>query len=259
MSVQCHVCDAETKAASPVSWCQSCGAMLFPAAKGPEVLVAHGSEPLALQIGQAVAAAGMRPLRVVQGTDAMRLIETRRPPAAVLDVALAEIFAFQLIERLRASPAVAATKVILVASVFNKTAYKRRPSSLYGADDYVEQHHIVDHLPERLCRLLGLPAPALGDVASRRAALSGHDLPDAPDEGARARLMARNIVADIALYSKDEIGKAVNGDWPQGLRDALDEGRRLLAARVDPRSYAGQDPILDAFLALLRELREVRP
>ena len=50
--------------------------------------------------------------------------------------------------------------VILIASVFNKTAYKRTPHSLYGADDYVEQHHIPDMLPVKLARLIGLPRAA---------------------------------------------------------------------------------------------------
>ncbi len=47
------------------------------------------------------------------------------------------------------------TKVVLVASVYRKTRYKRNPISLYGADDYVEQHHIHDKLPGKIARLLG--------------------------------------------------------------------------------------------------------
>ena len=45
------------------------------------------------------------------------------------------------------------TRVVLVASIYNRTGYKRRPTSLYGADDYVEQHHIPDALVGKLERL----------------------------------------------------------------------------------------------------------
>ena len=50
--------------------------------------------------------------------------------------------------------------VVLVASVYRPTGYKRRPTRLYGADDYIEIHHLGDALSVKLRRLLGLPARA---------------------------------------------------------------------------------------------------
>ncbi len=231
--------------------------MVFGAGEGPEVLIGHGAEVLAEQIGLALSASGLRAVRVASGDKVPALATKRRPRAVVLDVALEGVMAFQVIDWVRKQPGLEGVKVVLVASVFNRTAYKRRPSSLYGADDYVEQHHIRDHLPERLCALLGLPAPRAGDVQRR----IGGTLEGGPevDLRERARAVARQIVADIALYHQADIARASRGEPAPGLTGALDEGRRMLADVVDPRTYAGDDPILDALRALISELSRLSP
>jgi DNA-binding response OmpR family regulator len=258
MKTDCPLCGVAVALESSAAWtrCASCEGMVFSPSDGPEVLVVHGSEALSEQVGRVVAAAGMRPVRAQSGQQALTLVPVRRPRALVLDVALEGVMAFQILEWLRRSPEHAGIKVVLVASVFNKTAYKRTPSKLYGADDYVEQHHIPDRLPEKLCALLGLQAPRAPTELQRRAVVN---LDRRLDLGGRDRVraLARQIVADIALYHQDDIALASRGQPAPGLPRALDEGRQLLADLVDPRTYAGEDPILDAFRFLISELSEL--
>ena len=100
---------------------------------------------------------------VGEGRAALAALE-RRPAALVLDVALPAVHAYEIVEEVkRRAPD---TRVVLVASIYNRTGYKRRPTSLYGADDYVEQHHIPDALLVKLERLIG-PAPRVDRRARR--------------------------------------------------------------------------------------------
>lgn len=256
MSVNCYVCGtplATPEVGRSSSTCGSCGTRSFLNAKGPAVLVAHASEALADQIGSVLTLAGMTPLIVRSGEQAFKLLEVTQLRGVVLDVALDEVMSFQIIERIKATPSLSHLKIVLVASVYNKAAYKRRPSSLYGADDYVEQHHIPDHLPERLCRLLGLPPPQVTDVEARRRVLASVDPRHDLTGKERVRALALSIVADIALYYQEDVIKVSKGEPAQHLPAALNEGRRLLAEMVDPRSYAGEDPILDAFRTFLTD------
>src|SRR5205807_6370680 len=97
---------------------------------------------------------------VAEGRQASAAL-ARKPSALVLDVALPDVHAFELVEE--AHNKAPEIRVVLVASVYNRTGYKRRPTSLYGADDYVEQHHIPDSLLVKLERLIG-PAPRHVDL-----------------------------------------------------------------------------------------------
>ena len=78
------------------------------------------------------------------------------PSALVLDVAVGGRLAYEVVEEARKH---ASTRVVLIASIYNRTGYKRRPTSLYGADDYVEQHHIPDALVPKLSSIGDPPAP----------------------------------------------------------------------------------------------------
>jgi CheY-like chemotaxis protein len=230
--------------------------LIFHDPGGPPVVVAHEADAIAQQIGVALVDAGFAPIRVERGRDAVRLIEAHNPPAVVLDVALTDTMSFQVIEHIRGSAELSGVKVILVASVFNRTAYKRRPESLLGADGYVEQHHITDHLPERLAALLGLPVPSSShrmgaDVRQRL--LDGEARTDLAG-GDRVRALARSIVADIALYHEADFRRAAAGGEVAELKQALAEGRRLLREMVHEEDLGGLDPIGAAYDEILRTM-----
>jgi CheY-like chemotaxis protein len=80
------------------------------------------------------------------GREALDAVERIRPQLLLLDVALPTMFGFEVCERVRQNPELAGLKIVLIASIYDKTRYKRSPNSLYGADDYIEKHHIPDSL-----------------------------------------------------------------------------------------------------------------
>lgn len=238
--------------------CPSCQGMVFKNIDGPRVVVGHESEKISQQTGEVLLESGFCPLRAKDGEEVLRIFESHKPPAAVLDVALSKILAFQVIHYLRARPDLKDTKVVLIASVYSKTAYKRKPQSLYGADDYVEQHHIPDKLPVKLSSLMKLGE---SEVVRDEAVLQRADLiREAERRGdleglRRVRTVAHNIVADIALYNQSDIERVVKTGDLDVMASVLQEGRRLLTEMVDIRYVRDADPIMDAFQALIDGMR----
>lgn len=236
--------------------CDVCDTMVFRRATGATVLIAHESEPMCQQLGAVLLADAFHPVRAADGAETLFLLSQITPAAAVLDVGLPRINTFEVIERLREDPVLGAVKIIILASVFNKTAYKRRPTSLYGADDYVEQHHIPDLLPAKLSRLLGRDPAAVS--SGMRATISriaaAHERPELHGIR-RVRALAQAIVADIALYHETEINEAIGSGQLSALQGPLAEGRRILAELATDDDYPSSDPIEEAFAALLDSLR----
>jgi predicted Zn finger-like uncharacterized protein len=226
------------------------------------VLVATDGPEFRSLIGEVLEAAGCELRLVASGEEAWAAAGSWLPQVVLLDVALPGLPAFEICERLRGTPALAGTGIILIASVFQQTRYKRAPTSLYGADDYIEKHHIRDRLPGKVARLLapgpaprpaaapppapaGAPAVVAGAVtAHEKEILVREELP----AGLRAtqrhglerlqenlRRFARIIVSDIALYNQDLVERGVReGTFTELLAKELDEGRRLYQTRVPP-------------------------
>jgi len=88
------------------------------------------------------------------GKQALETVEKVTPDVLLLDVALPTMFGFEVCERVRQNPALSKVKIVLIASIYDKTRYKRSPNSLYGADDYIEKHHIPDSLVAMIYRLV---------------------------------------------------------------------------------------------------------
>ncbi len=242
------------------------------------VLVAHDDQKLRESATQVMRVAGYEVVGVVDGESARVLLRSQPIPVAlVVDVALPRVAAYELcddIQRLGLP-----TKVILIASVFSKTAYKRRPTSLYGAHDYVEQHHIIDQLAPKLERALmmdrGAPASPiphrrLSDTAQHRAlriqeageARMAFRYTSRKDGIERAQRLARLIVADILLYCGDEVegwrSTGSSGAIPIKLADDMDEGRRLFDLRVPAEIAEERDFLSEALTELLETHASLR-
>jgi DNA-binding response OmpR family regulator len=223
------------------------------------VLVATDGPEFRSLIDDVLHAAGFELRQAGTGEETWEAIGAWRPQVVLLDVALPGTPSFEICDRVRAKPSLAGTGIILIASVFQQTRYKRAPTSLYGADDYVEKHHIRDRLPGKIERLLPQsaaasvpppPAPAAppasppaGLISEReREALVREELPAALRERrqpglerlqASLRRFARIIVSDIALYNQDLVERGIReGTFTELLAKELDEGRRLYRTRV---------------------------
>ncbi|HEY2747918.1 MAG TPA: response regulator, partial [Polyangia bacterium] len=91
-----------------------------------EIVVAHESEAIREAIARLCADAGYAVRAVGEGRAALAAIDAA-PAALVLDVALPGVHAYEIVEESkRRAPA---TRIVLVASIYNRTGYKRRPTS----------------------------------------------------------------------------------------------------------------------------------
>jgi CheY-like chemotaxis protein len=235
------------------------------------IVVAHESEPIREAIRRLCLDAGYRVHAVGEGQAALAAL-AEQPAALVLDVALPAVHAYEVVEEAkRRAPD---TRIVLVASIYNRTGYKRRPTSLYGADDYVEQHHIPDALLVKLERLIG-PAPRAVELPAPDAVTpEGERIRDAGEERLspmaaksaptsqmieRAERLARLIVADIALYNGDALDAADHHghemELEARLRLDLEEGRLLFDLRVPAEVRRTRDFIAEALAEIRRQRR----
>jgi len=224
------------------------------------VLFAHERPSVARAATHVLQAWGFEVESVADGDAAARALEQRRYDALVVDVALPRRPGYELVELARCGGATrGAQVVVLVASVFRKTSYKRRPERLYGADDYVELHHLGDMLPEKLARHLGRPAvPAPRAEARANAVVQAEG--DARLGRESPRELAALIVADVVLYNGDRIAQTRSlGEARAALRDDLSVAADLLRHVHDGREYEAIASVEAAFTALMHTMgrREV--
>ena len=231
------------------------------------VLVAHDSDLIREAVARLCGEAGYLVRAVATGHEALRVLDEQRPAAMVLDVALPGIFSYELLEHVRGT--LLPTRTVLIASVYNRAGYKRRPTSLYGADDYVEQHHIPDLLLPKLSKLLGAPMPD-GKIVDAAVLRETEPIREGGEarlrirygsraEGLdRARRLARLIIADIALYHRDLHAIERDDERDARLREDLEEGRLLFELRVPRDLREGTDFIGEALSELLKARREGR-
>lgn len=229
------------------------------------VLVAHDSDQIRQATERVLREAGYKTVGVKDGRQARGALFADEPPQAmVVDVGLSGEPAYQLVADIRHHDL--PVKVVLVASVYSKTAYKRRPTSLYGADDYIEQHHIPDELVNKLVRLM--PGSATPTPGWQRGQAAHDPLQEtsvvrhireageeritfhftcAEEDVARARRVARLILADALLYNGSAVEEGLkNGDLEERIRNDLDAVRELFARRVPPEIASAEDYVGEA-------------
>jgi len=234
------------------------------------VVCAHESASILETMRAAVEQSGFAAITTDDGDEVMRLLREPVPPALlVVDVALPGRAGFEIIDEIRKLNL--PTRTILVASVYSQTGYKRRPASLYGADDYIEQHHIEDGLPQKIEALLPRPAPPGSDRPTRPAASTAKGAPEGADERLsfdsgesaqdaefRAQRLAWLIVADVLLYNGDGIAELQRtGVMGPRVRRDLDEGRAIFALRVPEAARGQRDWIGEALEQFLAGRRRV--
>ena len=250
------------------------------------VMIAHSDKELCGTINNLVTSAGFEGILGHNGSDVLASMDTMKPQVAVVDVALEGLYAFEVVDKVRRRPGLENVKIILLSSVYNKAAYKRSPSSLYGADDYIEKHHLPDDLVMKINRLLVGAAPAQGPAEAGEKEESGKQLSSA--EGAsqsldfihtvnekiqsaeehevaandvpereRAERLARIIVSDISLYYQDRVDEGIlEGNWSDLLASEIKEARRLFSERFPSPQIQNSKILEAAFLDLLEKRRK---
>ncbi|PLX88318.1 MAG: hypothetical protein C0618_04580 [Desulfuromonas sp.] len=217
------------------------------------VLIAHGYPRSFVELKAVLTQDDLTILTCDDNESALQLLRDNPVRILLLDVALTGSFPFELIDEARNKPTEQPVKIILLPSVYNKTAYKRRPTSLYGADAYLELHHVGDRLLpllRELCPDLGLEEPTAGFYQS---SVGEERQVDSTVEETAAEELARLLIADIALYHQEQIDRGLKeGDPALFLSTELAEGQRLLSERIDADVLARIDYLrlaLDQFAA----------
>jgi predicted Zn finger-like uncharacterized protein len=258
-------------------------ATALPVSGGVRVLVAHSDVSLCEMIGELLEKHGMTGQSCHEGTQALQLMQEQPPHVALVDVALPGLYAFEVVEKIRTRPGLADVKIILLSSVYNKMAYKRTPSSLYGADGYIEKHHIACDLIPRINQLATNAHPLDNSVlvSTREPVVAAQAVSTAEETADRAyseelndrireaeavetmpamsgellekaHRLARNIVSDIALYNQDKVEAGIrNNAFYKVLQKEIEEGRRLFNERYSPKDCGGKDVLqleFDAFI-----------
>lgn len=292
--------DSRVKAAGVILRCVRCRTMFRLAGKAPAsrpgpgegmvrrdgtpvtVLVANESPDFCAAVERTLSSEPFRVICSHDGREAMTIIEKTLPDVVLLDVALPTLYGFEICEQVRDNQALSTVKTILIASIYDKTRYKREPQSLYGADDYIEKHHIPDALAAKIYRLVfgqqaveaeaGDGAEAEGEVCGE-AAGDGSPADEAAQEEvreeirldeeaktrvmedpdlaaahAKARRLARIIVTDIALYNQKKVEEGIrNGTFRELFSEEMREGRLLFGRRVPDTVREGTSYLEDAF------------
>lgn len=222
----------------------------------PRILFAHERRGVTVAVQRVLELEGFALEHVADGDHCAERLAQQRWHGLVIDVALPRRAGFELVELARdLSPDAGAQVVVLVASVYRRTSYKRRPTQLYGADDYVEIHHLCDSLPRKLYRHLGLPpAPAQeATEAEAREALrvEGDTRMDEPH--ADHRRLASLIVADMVLYNGEALQRTQNlSSAKSAVAPDLDIARQLYAQVLHAEGgRVPGDPIGEAFAELM--------
>jgi len=100
------------------------------------------------------------------GQDIIALLEKEKPGVVIVDVGIPDILGFEIAALIKKRSDLKDIGVILLASIHDKTRYKREPETLYGADDYIERHHIQDELLLKIQRILSAKQTTTQAVAS---------------------------------------------------------------------------------------------
>jgi CheY-like chemotaxis protein len=263
--------------------------MVRPAAPAPapaspvtgliKVVVANESLPFCEAVRKVLANEPFELFVCTDGKEALETVQRVNPQLLLLDVALPTMFGFEVCERIRQDPLLGAVKIVLIASIYDKTRYKRSPKSLYGADDYLEKHHIPDSLVPMIYRLVAGSAPLpivpppfdlalqeksrteirqaelsqIQESPAARLALGQTELSEAQ---LKARRLARIIVSDISLYSQAKVEQGVrDGNFYALLADDIREGELLYKQRVPESVRENSSYLSDAFEDLIAKKR----
>lgn len=259
--------------------CRKCGSLVPIVLPGEEqappedaltVLVVVNEQALGHLIVRILQRNGFKGQLVYTGAEGLQLMSSQPPDVVLSSVVLSDMLGYEMIDRMRETLGETHVPSILLASLHHGTRYKRAPTSLYGADDYIERHHLPDMLINKIRRCVGGKddsgdAPGSGPQAvGPPADLAVDDRREIEDIHQKTlqqigepfeedvRRMCRIIVGDIALYNEDAIRGSVPDAALALIKDDLGEGVMLLKTRFPGYGGSYETALREEMLALLR-------
>jgi len=246
--------------------CPKCGTVLVIKKPAPQqlkapdekkALIAHSNPLVVENIRTLLVGQGYTALTSADGIDAMIKALKELPWLVIIEAALPKIYGFEVCKRLKSRAETKGIKLILVASIYDKTKYRREPVSLYGADGCIEEHDLSTRLIDSIIRIRsGAPAEAAAPPpkppVARASDAPGAEKKPQPDVGQtetpapkvtvevksdemteKARRLARTIINDIYLYNSSKVDDAVRNDKFYTVFAAeVKEGKKLYDNRI---------------------------
>ncbi|GBE35822.1 response regulator PleD [bacterium BMS3Bbin06] len=225
--------------------CPKCDTVLLvkrPSARRKEInkrliMVAHSDDSFIERALNILKGEGFEVITSKDGIDAMVKSMKELPFLMIIDVALPKIYGFEVSKRIKERAETRDIKVILITSVYDQRRYKRPPSTLYGADDYIEEPDLEDLL------LAKIRALTEGGRVEKETA---EEHPPQPEEKAvtekaaphaagveRARRLARTVLSDLYLYNPRKAAEAIaDGNFREVFQVQLSEGFKLYQMRI---------------------------
>lgn len=151
------------------------------------------------------------------------LRQPRKPHLIFMNVVLKHTMGFILCEKIKSNPDYQTIKVVLIGAIFRIDRFRRDPSNLYGADDYIEEIIVKQDLQERVKKLLGV------DIRQplQRDFTSPNDVVD------HARRLARIILSDIIIYNQGKVDESIQKDaFFTELGEELQEGKKYFREKI---------------------------
>lgn len=227
----------------------------------PKVIVAHSDPALRSKITALLSAEGYDVIAASDGIEVMVKAIKERPFLGIVEVALPKIYGFEICKRLKSRPETKEMKFILLPAIHDRSKYRREPVSLYGADEYLEEHELDSGLIPKINRLRGIgeeekpekeaapapeaarpvqPAPqkevpkpkepAQPAAAAISAAATG---PSENEKIEKAKRLARTIINDIYLYSSAKVDASIrNNNFYAVFAAEIKEGQKLYDSRI---------------------------
>lgn len=247
-----------------------------------KVLIAHSNPAVIATVKAILDGQGYEIISSSDGIDSMVKALKELPWLGIVEVALPKIYGFEVCKRLKGRPETKEMKLILVPSIYDKTKYRREPVSLYGADDYIEEHDLSTRLAESINRIKsGAPAepetpvqkpatsapaapgirqeekrpePAVSRPAAAGAPAAKAEVAEKTDEMTeKARRLARTIINDIYLYNSAKVDESVRqGNFYAVFAAEVKEGKKLYDNRIPQETRNKADffrEAIDNFLA----------
>ena len=157
------------------------------------------------------------------GDPTLEYVRRTRADLVIVNVYLKGKLGVEVTEEIKAEPALAQTRVILIGALFRANRFRANPTNLYGADEYIEEQ-----IPEKEFRqIIRKLFPELGETS---------ELPIESREYDEARRLARLILSDIIIYHAAKVEQGIRDDnFFDVLREEIDEGRKYYDSRVPVR------------------------
>ncbi len=244
--------------------------------KSGKVLVAHSNPYILKKAFSLLTENGYHVMTATEGIEAMVKALKEYPFLSLIEVSLPKICGFEVCKRLKSREETKGMKFILIASAHDKARYGREPSTLYGADDYVEERDIPSQLLDKINGLRRLPE---GEIAEKAAGPAPEqpefpkpehrEEPDMkvavpPVESAvfdekieKAKRLARTIINDIYLYNSVKVDESIrNSNFYSVFATEVREGQKFYESRIPQEIRNKKDfyrETIDNFISAKKE------